>query len=430
MSANIQSLRATSAALMALRRMTGDEAARALRDIGAMNMKLLPTLTRETVSLVLNDNVRVRPRAMERLIGDYLASGQASPSMTRSMLARFVMTIWGANVDKCNDEAAADVEAHLADIAGYSDQAPYHLIVGGALMLRDDRASAYDAFIRAAEIDRSQGGLTRQHTGAHSVRPWNSDPEWLRSGRDDIAPVSRTIEWRTPLRTPQTPMSLLLTGDVRYFERMALDILADVRALGSRSLVHFHVVGWNAACEAMVSRCEAAYPVVSITSEYYPHQKDFTYFASARFMRAQALLEQIGGAIYIMDLDDRVHKAPEDVYPQIEGDDFGVRFNGGERWLPWTGPGAQAVFIAGTPGGRRFAETMRRYMERAFVPNGDRTWYFDQLLLNEVTYLLMQTEPDLKVGDLMATGLSGARKAVSMRDLKSVRQAPKRSSAG
>jgi hypothetical protein len=163
--------------------------------------------------------------------------------------------------------------------------------------------------------------------------------------------------------------------------------------------VHFHVVNWSVECAACLAECG---PGVSASTEAYRYERDITFFATARFNRAAQVMAAAGCPLYIVDLDVQFTRAPD--VGELSDFTIAYRFGGGEDWFPWWGPTAKYVFLNNTSRGQETAELMHRYFNGKFRPNCPReTWWFDQLMLNEIGYLLRTNGRGTEIGNIKDT---------------------------
>jgi hypothetical protein len=160
------------------------------------------------------------------------------------------------------------------------------------------------------------------------------------------------------------------------------------------------------------------YEKVSFSTEEYPYEDDYTYFATARFARALEFMK-VMGPIYISDIDNRFIKRPEKAVLYYKEFDAGFRNIIWQDWLPWTSPAAGSLFLNATPEGFRLAQLMANYVDHRFKPNSKRNWYFDQLLLRETAAM-----SDAKTFNLENSHrISASRPASETKSLKIGRKA-------
>ena len=250
----------------------------------------------------------------------------------------------------------------------------HQILVGSARHLEGDRKGAYAAFT-AARATANGNWVFPTHRGAENII-WEDDPSWLRPAPRKRA-LSAPMRW---LRDPSPRgFTVVFAGDKVYFRNLAANALASLE--GSNVPVHFHVVGWDDAAEETLRAIDR--PGVTVSTERYDYPKDFTYFATARFLRAVELMRALG-PIYISDLDNVFIHDPLKMSAIYREHDAAFTPKPYQDRLPWLSPAAAYLFLNNTSRGLELAQQMANYVDHRFRPNGGRNWYFDQLLLNEV----------------------------------------------
>ncbi|MFI0849749.1 hypothetical protein [Mesorhizobium sp. IMUNJ 23232] len=250
-----------------------------------------------------------------------------------------------------------------------------HLVMSGALdMSLGDRAAAYGKFLAAKKLPAPWFSALR---GCETVRKWERRPPWLR-------PRSRPADWRSPITWvvpgKHSDLTVLCAANNRYFVHFAESFLLGLN--DSTTPVHFHVVNWTEQCDAVLNRLNRR-GGISVTHETYPHSGDKTYFATVRMLRAYDFLRTLG-PLYISDIDNVFTRKPEDVRPMWGGADFAVKYTKWRGLLPWLSINAGYIYLNDTIRGLETALLMANYIDHLFKPNSQKSWYFDQLLLDEV----------------------------------------------
>jgi hypothetical protein len=250
-----------------------------------------------------------------------------------------------------------------------------HLVLSGAVdMSLDDRTVAYGKFVSARKAPGSWFSALR---GCDSIRPWERRPVWLR-------PYPRRPELRSPITWvvpgKQSDLTVLCCANDAYFVRFAKTFLASLAE--SETPVHFHVVNWSKECDSLLKSFDRR-GGISVTRETYPFPDDRTYFATVRMLRAHDFLRTLG-PLYISDIDNIFTRKPEDVRPHWSGAEVAVMYTKWSGWIPWLSINAGHIFLNDTIRGVETAMLMANYVDHLFKPDSKLSWYFDQLLLEEV----------------------------------------------
>lgn len=277
-------------------------------------------------------------------------------------------SLFRAASGKLSPEARAEVERLVSSGDGYASD----LYTGALQMIDREIPRAYQSFIRANRFRKHP----RMFIGCASVRPYGED--WRGAVHDKFGPVMLR-------RGPKGRASVVFTGDQRYFLNFAHHLVQSVQATGSRMSIHFHVIGWSDACEALAGRLDA-----TISSEDIGAPDDRTWFATARFYRLATFLDWFGDVV-LADMDIDVVRRPEGA---VDGD-VGVRYSEALDRFPWWAVTGGCLYAGSTQAGLEFARSLKDYIAARFVA-GRTHWWFDQLALYDVTHALKDS---MKLGD-------------------------------
>ncbi|RVT82067.1 hypothetical protein DXV76_18610 [Rhodobacteraceae bacterium CCMM004] len=281
-----------------------------------------------------------------------------------------------------NDKARA-VRRELDFLRQKFGRIPAVLLYEGALAHRNqDREAAFALFRQAAE-EMGDHLLPRMYVGAYSLRTVD-DSDWADVTPSRIIGSTPDIDWRRPPEK-RSNICLYLAGDGNYFDTFARALYDDARRIDDACNVHFHVVNWNDTSDSQFDGVDD--PLLSISVEDYRYRRDHTYFALARFYRAAKVMERLDLPLYISDLDNVVSAPLSKAVADLADYDacFGNQSN--QAWFPWWGPTAWNTYVNTTPNGRQLATWMHDYSVVRFTPNdGRKSWWFDQLMLNEVEH--------------------------------------------
>lgn len=275
---------------------------------------------------------------------------------------------------------------------------------GALRMLAGDRAAAYGLFRHARDLAEPHGGLARLYMGAWSIRPHETLFDWALAEPGRWPPgVAKEPQWKHGPGVQRADGPVTLFGsDTAYFKAFAADLVEDLNGKASTAHLHFHVVGWDAHCDELLAALRRAYAgPISASTEPYRYGTDYTYFATVRFLRAHQLLTRFGRAVYITDIDNRYRVRPESLFPALCGFDAGFKMVPAGRLFPWWGPSAGNLFLNSTPLGLQTARLLHAYVRRHFQPaRYPRSWWFDQLALNELLAYLETAHADIRIVDL------------------------------
>jgi len=279
-----------------------------------------------------------------------------------------------------------DIDALLS---GNRDLPHLRVQRGAAFYINGDRASAYQQFIKAASSPRALG---RMFLGAYSIKPYNELASIWNYQTSALQEVS-ALEWVKKNNSVSSP-HIVFGCDARFFVNFASDVCTNLYQTGNKAAVHFHVSNWSAQCSRIADSLDA-----SISIESAPN--DRTWFATSRFYRVAEFLNVFNAPVLVADIDIKFNKAPVTIPCDIAFRTSPINH------LPWYSPTGGCVYFSNTANGIKFAEYLRRYIATRFRFAYPRSWWFDQLALNELLHASALTNTSLNIGDV--GGLVSAR---------------------
>ena len=263
----------------------------------------------------------------------------------------------------------------------------FELYVGSALMVRGNRIEAFERFASAARLSEKFFGLGRMYVGAYSV----TDKDWIDAKVTDLLKAEKEIHWDIPPKGVHEAY-LLFSGDSVYMRNFSPFLIANLVEIGSALPVHFHVINPAKETVALLRDLrQASVAPISVSSETWPIAGDRTYFATARFYRLPEFFKLMNAPLFIADLDIEFVSAPEVALKAFSGVDVALRRSEILGRFPWWIPSGNFSYYSSTQFGRGFAEALRRYIAVRFNQQYPRSWWFDQLALNEVMFWWEET---------------------------------------
>jgi hypothetical protein len=342
--------------------------------------------------------------------------GSLTPAGQRLALQLLDTTWRGARNDPRRREAVAAERDWLANRFG---ELPAVLLYRGAeAMLSNQRSDAFTFYIQAAN-EAGESGLSRMYVGAYSVRSTDVR-DWTEGGPKKPIGCQKQISWLCePLEKGK--ICVLVAADDAYFQKFGRLLYDNFRSLDRSSQIHFHVINWSDDCLKVLPANDRR---LSISHEKYRYVRDYTYFAAVRFFRALEIMSHLNVPLYITDIDNKFRASASEILEELRSHDAGFRFQENGLWFPWWGPSAGNTWLNYNAEGMIAAEWLRDYVGSRFVVNKPaRTWWFDQLALNEIQNHARNC--GYRIADLGQPHLavSVARPRSEITDLKSKRRA-------
>ncbi|MBF0169132.1 MAG: tetratricopeptide repeat protein [Alphaproteobacteria bacterium] len=241
-----------------------------------------------------------------------------------------------------------------------------HSRAGCLLAAAGDLQGAEAEFLKARELaDWVETGIRLSPEFFQGLGEHRSGLEIL-----NLAPVSGPV--------------VVVGCDAGYFARYAATLHQSlVRCEDGKTGLHVHLVHPDAAS---LEAARAMGAGISLeTPEFGGCSRNFvnTYFASARFLALPRLLEAYDRPLLVMDVDAVVLKPLAPLWATLLGADMAIRRLKGSMVDPWNLPQANLVGVNPTPGGKRFADLLARYLAH-FVAKRQMFGFFDQTALYSV----------------------------------------------
>ncbi len=302
-------------------------------------------------------------------------------------------------------QTAARLLRHLCEgeIERHGETASALLYLGQAAFCADDYENAVALFQRSVALGGGvlpgAGGARTLREGAFCIRLETE------KRKHDILPEMR---FDAPFDAGDSDSFVVVIAcDGSYLEIYGDLYLGWLRRLAPEVLVHLHLVDpGDAAVERMASLRRSMAPLrVNWSWERRPltgpRRFYAPYLASARFLRAPALLDHYRRGLLITDMDAVFKRSPFDLSPVLQEADVGLRLRLGRCWFPWRSIPAQTVYLRNNDRGRRFANLLSRYIATLYDPDDGRQWWIDQSAIYAVYHHLAQADPATRWVDLL-----------------------------
>lgn len=329
----------------------------------------------------LDDVIRQTPERAAKALQTafYAYQGPVTPTLNR-LIIHALDAEWRSHADQAEKGKALRRKLHRLEVQ--FGHVPGALLYRGALALRaGDRDEAMTLQAQAAR-DMGSVGMPWMHIGAHALRP-DGDADWIDGAETaSISKAQPSVDWYRQAEEIG-PLCLVAGGDAAFFRGYGAGLYTSLRRLDTISNIHFHIVNFTPGCAAILDQFKDAR--LSVTTETYPFTDDRTYFASVRFSRLSEIITQLGTPAYITDLDNIVTQAPSEAANELASCDAAFHAQASQTWFPWWGPSAFNTYISAASNGLQIVRWMNAYLAARFRP-GDpfRSWWVDQLMLNEV----------------------------------------------
>ena len=175
------------------------------------------------------------------------------------------------------------------------------------------------------------------------------------------------------------PLTFAAFADSAYFLRYVGPLVASLRQNGPASCaIHLCVVNPDAAALALAGDL-AAGQSCRISAVAFDGQPLAEFSAAARFLHANAILEQAGGPVIFLDADSIIPSGAEDVLRQIAS--YPLSWIGTGEMPPQLLIAASVVGAHPGPQATRFFDVAARYLRRKLCEDGP-LWTFDQVALH------------------------------------------------
>lgn len=216
------------------------------------------------------------------------------------------------------------------------------------------------------------------HYGAFTYRPPTQDTfnaiNKQRMREDGINFITKAAASNLPV--------IVCAVDSLYFKVYATNLISSLDVFGSYG-VHFHLVNPDDECFSVLDAIFRKYDRQSISISI--EKSDNTakaYYASARFLRANEILQFLRSDICILDVDISFSVAPECLFEGFRDLQCALlKRNGYPAYLPWRSVGAGAAFFKWSKGGRQSARLVAQcinYLLSEYCGDPERCWWIDQ----------------------------------------------------
>lgn len=313
------------------------------------------------------------------------------------LLRSYVSTKENSLVTEMRD-VSDRLTAELGDFA-----APW-LCTGALAMLNQDRAAAYSAFRKAAQVEAFDAPLAHRFVGAYSVRDYGELLRWGESAliaAESEQPRSRQLEWLDrPAGSLNNP-TLLLAGDARAFLTYGIRALAALNSLGESCDLHFHVVNWTAECGSLrQTLLESSARQITFSAESYADVRDRSYLAIVPYLRAREVMETLKAPLVIAGMEGALDFDPAALIFGVGDADFGSWSSNSSVPFPWHSPASRPAVARNTPAGRTLLRLLEDYVDAFYVSNDQLSFWFERLALNDCLHLMQRGGPPHAVSDL------------------------------
>ena len=286
-----------------------------------------------------------------------------------------------------------------------SASAPSHLLRGQILSVIEGRAAALGEF----------------HTAL------SSDPDFIRSLYLDLGaftygiPESNSIRtqlnivWHGGSATDSTKPTILYSANVDFLRRYLTRIV--FYAVTEPELqLHFHIVASEKEASSFIreadelvktihkfSRRVSKIPSLSWSSSTMPPGvgNQITYYACARYLVAQQVMQKFGTDVWIQDVDLFPVSPISESAKKFEEFDVVIAVSTGLNMIaPWRRYLAGNVYLSRSDEGRQFAANVEDYLW-AFLDRPD-SWMLDQ---NALDWAVENAPVDTAIGNMSVLGV-------------------------
>jgi tetratricopeptide (TPR) repeat protein len=177
---------------------------------------------------------------------------------------------------------------------------------------------------------------------------------------------------------------VLVAADARYIELFLQMFAHSLAAAAPGARCHIHVVDPDDRSTAAIADLRRLGGLsIGISSEQSGDARGAGYYAAARFLRAEALMDCYAADLILTDIDATVLRDPR-LLTAMVGDAaagcFYPRFP--TAVFPWLGCSAALVAVRDSSAGRAFLDGVSRYIGAHLVHG--RGWFIDQIALHFV----------------------------------------------
>ena len=182
------------------------------------------------------------------------------------------------------------------------------------------------------------------------------------------------------------PGILLACCDAVYFGKFARTLVETARRNSPNQHVHVHVYepppSWQAEAEGLVRD----YNGLTLSWEdsrrnpYRSEDRNYIYYAAARFAVVRRIVEQFQSPVLVIDTDGLVVRSLDDPFAGFEGHDIGLIRR--RTWKPWQKNLAAALLVQPTPKGIAFIGRVADVLQ--MVLSRKPEFHVDQLVIHYV----------------------------------------------
>ncbi|MBG6218713.1 hypothetical protein IWX75_003200 [Arthrobacter sp. CAN_A6] len=218
------------------------------------------------------------------------------------------------------------------------------------------------------------------------------------------------IHWQADDVAGTSPFTILQSANIPFLRRYLARIL--FYALAQPQLhFHFHLIATESESTEFITEAETllvelhrfsgrnpSLPRISWSSSDLPAYagNPVTYFACARYLVAEQVMDRFDRPVWIQDVDLYPTASILTAKSRLSEFDVALPGSGGVSTLaPWRRYIANNVFLADSEGGRLFARAAAQYI-RGFLPETD-SWMLDQ---NALDWAVEQVSSDAVIGDM------------------------------
>jgi hypothetical protein len=179
-------------------------------------------------------------------------------------------------------------------------------------------------------------------------------------------------------RMPQTPQVIVAACNGAYFDVFAARYARSVDEQMDGALLHLHVVDPGPHLGAAVDSITASLKrtTLNVSVEPLPAHPSAAYFASARFLVAERLMEFYERDLFVTDIDIEFITDPRPLLPSLSKAGFSCytypRFGPSSRYI------AYLTHFSHASGGRDMADVVSRFVESKLAVPWPFNWMLDQ----------------------------------------------------
>ena len=195
------------------------------------------------------------------------------------------------------------------------------------------------------------------------------------------------------------PGILLACCDEIYYRKFARALVETAKRHSPRQHVHVHVYeptdAWKAEAKALVGE----YRGLTVSWEdsrrnpYRSEDRNYIYFAAARFAVVRQLVEQFQSPILVVDTDGLVVRSLDEPFASFAGHDVGLIRR--RTLKPWKKNLAAALLVQPTPNGIAFIGRVADVLQMVLARKPD--FHVDQLVVHSVDRAFRLSSKSLRV---------------------------------